>query len=219
MASTAIAQAIGYPGSSIAFAQLLSGMERSGLIEREVRGKRTYRVTLTQQGRERATAGASPRGEACGQYSALRTASVHPTQAAQHASAEEVVDYDELARRLLYQVACRLTGNQVRLSEDRQTRRPGSERQVDQLEQRVHVLETEFAQDRAARLALERQNAELRSQLERIRTNLDGESRRPLQPRAAPFVEKVDQRDIALLQRMLMERQAGGRTGNNADSA
>ena len=45
MASTALADAIGYPGSSIAFAQLLSGMEKSGLIERDIRGKRTYRIT------------------------------------------------------------------------------------------------------------------------------------------------------------------------------
>ena len=44
MASTALADAVGYPGSSVAFAQLLSGMERSGLIKREVRGKRTYRI-------------------------------------------------------------------------------------------------------------------------------------------------------------------------------
>ena len=46
MASTQLAAAIGYPGSNVAFAQLLSGMERSGLIEREVRGKRTYRISL-----------------------------------------------------------------------------------------------------------------------------------------------------------------------------
>jgi hypothetical protein len=46
MASTQLAAAVGYPGSSVAFAQLLSGMERSGLIEREVRGKRTYRIRL-----------------------------------------------------------------------------------------------------------------------------------------------------------------------------
>ena len=44
MASTQLAAAVGYPGSSVAFAQLLSGMERSGLIAREVRGKRTYRI-------------------------------------------------------------------------------------------------------------------------------------------------------------------------------
>src|SRR6201999_4419372 len=46
MASTKLAAAVGYPGSSVAFAQLLSGMERSGLIEREIRGKRTYRISL-----------------------------------------------------------------------------------------------------------------------------------------------------------------------------
>src|SRR5260370_1408227 len=44
MASAILAAEVGYPGSSIAFAQLLSGMQRSGLIEREVRGKRTYRI-------------------------------------------------------------------------------------------------------------------------------------------------------------------------------
>jgi hypothetical protein len=51
MASTVLADAVGYPGSSAAFAQLLSGMERSGLIEREIRGKRTYRITATAAGR------------------------------------------------------------------------------------------------------------------------------------------------------------------------
>ena len=49
MASTRLAEAVGYPGSSVAFAQLLSGMERDGLINREVRGKRTYRITLSAQ--------------------------------------------------------------------------------------------------------------------------------------------------------------------------
>ena len=39
-----LAAAVGYPGSSVAFAQLLTGMERAGLIERDVRGKRTYRI-------------------------------------------------------------------------------------------------------------------------------------------------------------------------------
>ena len=51
MASTVLAEAVGYPGSSAAFAQLLSGMERSGLIEREIRGKRTYRIAATAAGR------------------------------------------------------------------------------------------------------------------------------------------------------------------------
>lgn len=47
MASATLAREVGYPGSSVAFAQLLSGMERSGLIERDVRGKRTYQISAT----------------------------------------------------------------------------------------------------------------------------------------------------------------------------
>ena len=65
MASTVLAEAVGYPGSSAAFAQLLSGMERSGLIEREIRGKRTYRIAVTAAGSRRGEGSApgSRRGE------------------------------------------------------------------------------------------------------------------------------------------------------------
>jgi hypothetical protein len=62
MASTVLAEAVGYPGSSAAFAQLLSGMERSGLIEREIRGKRTYRIGVTGHN-ERDAAGSGRGGE------------------------------------------------------------------------------------------------------------------------------------------------------------
>jgi hypothetical protein len=82
MASTRLAAAVGYPGSSVAFAQLLSGMERSGLIERDVRGKRTYRIRLGSM----ASADQAAAGSAAG------------------------FDYDELARRLLAQVVRRLAG-------------------------------------------------------------------------------------------------------------
>jgi len=70
MASTQLAAAVGYPGSSVAFAQLLSGMERSGLIEREVRGKRTYRISLGP-----ARAGGGLRGSGVSAASAGSTAS------------------------------------------------------------------------------------------------------------------------------------------------
>src|SRR6516225_4446978 len=56
LASAALAKAVDYPGSSAAFAQLLSGMERDGLIEREIRGKRTYRIGLVEPGLDMAAA-------------------------------------------------------------------------------------------------------------------------------------------------------------------
>ena len=107
MASTQLAAAVGYPGSSVAFAQLLSGMERSGLIEREVRGKRTYRISL----------GSAP---AIGSGAAARAAGIPEVAMAAGvggaAGPGEVgsgigaagFDYDELARRLLIQVVRRL---------------------------------------------------------------------------------------------------------------
>jgi hypothetical protein len=94
MASTRLAEAVGYPGSSVAFAQLLSGMERDGLINREVRGKRTYRITLSAQ---RARLSAEP---VRADDSALPAVPV---------AFPVVIDYDELAdrviRRLLRRVA------------------------------------------------------------------------------------------------------------------
>jgi hypothetical protein len=88
MASTRLAAAVGYPGSSVAFAQLLSGMERSGLIEREVRGKRTYRIGL---GPEQA---ADAVARSAGPGVAAMVPAADPAD----------FDYDELARRLLVEV-------------------------------------------------------------------------------------------------------------------
>jgi len=97
MASTRLAEAVGYPGSSVAFAQLLSGMERDGLISREVRGKRTYRITLSAPVSARAVADPAPT-----QDSAARPAVPVAFPA--------VVDYDELADRVILRLLRRLAG-------------------------------------------------------------------------------------------------------------
>ncbi len=107
MASTRLSAAVGYPGSSVAFAQLLSGMERAGLIEREVRGKRTYRIGL---GSAQAL-GATDTGESCawdgagGADGAVGLAGIGMVGGAGETAG---FDYDELARRLLIQVVRRL---------------------------------------------------------------------------------------------------------------
>ncbi len=93
MASTRLAEAVGYPGSSVAFAQLLSGMERDGLISREVRGKRTYRIALSALSAQGAPGRAEPplRAEGGG-LPAFPGA----------------VDYDELADRVIIRLVRRL---------------------------------------------------------------------------------------------------------------
>jgi hypothetical protein len=96
MASTLLAREVGYPGTSIAFAQLLSGMERSGLIRREVRGKRTYRIM------------AAP-------GSAARLLSAGERKPVSRTATAAGVDYDELARRLLVQVVRELAAGRREL--------------------------------------------------------------------------------------------------------
>jgi hypothetical protein len=94
MASTKLAEAVGYPGSSVAFAQLLSGMERDGLINREVRGKRTYRITLSAPPAARLAAD-SVRADDAG-------------RAAVQVAFPAVIDYDELADRVIKRLLRRL---------------------------------------------------------------------------------------------------------------
>jgi hypothetical protein len=94
MASTRLAEAVGYPGSSVAFAQLLSGMERDGLIRREVRGKRTYRIALSAPPAARRTA------EPAAQPDAAR-----PAVAVAFAAE---ADYDELADRVIVRLLRRI---------------------------------------------------------------------------------------------------------------
>ena len=113
MASTQLAATVGYPGSSVAFAQLLSGMERSGLIEREVRGKRTYRIRLgPAHAAGLADAPRVPSGAAApGAPGAARAsgAGVADGGAGDAGNFGEAgFDYDELARRLLVQVVRQL---------------------------------------------------------------------------------------------------------------
>ena len=95
MASTRLSEAVGYPGSSVAFAQLLSGMERDGLINREVRGKRTYRITLSQPHAAR-HAPAPVRAE-----EQARTAVPVPFPGP--------ADYDELADRVIIRLLRRIS--------------------------------------------------------------------------------------------------------------
>ena len=92
MASTRLAEAVGYPGSSVAFAQLLSGMERDGLINREVRGKRTYRITLSAQ----------PARLGAEQVRADDALTAVPV------AFPAVIDYDELADRVIMRLLRRL---------------------------------------------------------------------------------------------------------------
>jgi hypothetical protein len=92
-ATAVLKDAVGYEGSPVAFIQLVTAMDKSSEIEREIRGKRTYRISGLGSG---TSAGTSPRA---------RTATAPPGSSSLSARADAGthldVDYDELARALL----------------------------------------------------------------------------------------------------------------------
>lgn len=193
MASTVLADAIGYPGSSIAFAQLLSGMQRSGLIEREVRGKRTYRISPTKAAAAAARSGAAtPRGS-------------RPPAAARDAPAAaggaEDFDYDELARRLLMQVVQRLGTTPAQGAAPAEAAEPGENAGGDpSLAKAVAGLEQKLASVRSKQRRLTEENAKLREQLRAAQESLAQAEERAS---AAQASARLDSAEATLLERLL----------------
>jgi hypothetical protein len=196
MASTRLAEAVGYPGSSVAFAQLLSGMERDGLIAREVRGKRTYRITLAD-----GAAAARPglvASLAAGPGAVPGTA-IRPGLPAisggraqldgngkrlpsPPAMASAEFDYDELARKLLVQVVRRLAATPA------------------DLQQTVAALELELATAWSRHGTLTAENVRLREEL--VRTQRDLDSARELTRKAA-VSDDLSEAEVVLLEGLL----------------
>jgi len=195
MASTRLAAAVGYPGSSVAFAQLLSGMERSGLIEREVRGKRTYRIRLGP------VAIAGPVGAGgLGGSARVPLQSAMPRVAAGAAGIAAAggipaagtagFDYDELARRLLVQVVRRLAAT------DQESSQPAPS----ELQQTVTGLEYELATAWTKHGKLAEENVRLREQLSAAQRSLAMAAERV---RKLPVSTGLDSSEVVLLQRLL----------------
>ncbi len=188
MASTRLAEAVGYPGSSVAFAQLLSGMERDGLIARDVRGKRTYRIALSgtvtpapaaRPGRANPATAAVPATAAAPDAGAGVAVTGTATETAQAVSG---LDYDELARRLLSQVIRRLATS------------------PDDLEQTVAGLERELASAWTRHGTLTAENVRLRQQLRQTQRDLDLAREHN---RGTAIAGELDQAEAVLLERLL----------------
>jgi len=184
MASTRLAEAVGYPGSSVAFAQLLSGMERDGLIAREIRGKRTYRITLAAGARAARAAARHPHA-----VPGAHPAGAHADGAASPTAFPVGFDYDELARRLLIQVVRRLAATPAGL------------------EQTVAGLERELATAWTRHGALTAENVRLREQLREAQRDL---ALAREQSRKLTVSDELDQAEVVMLERLLTPDPGGG---------
>jgi hypothetical protein len=228
MASTVLAEAVGYPGSSAAFAQLLSGMERSGLIEREIRGKRTYRIAATAMGpNERATGGPG-RGGGNAAGAGRGAAGSRRRPGAREADSEVTVaagpggqqtpagetgrpgdlmaasqppdfDYDELARRLLVQVVRRLAVSPGDGPGEPAASSAGPAPGAD-LQQTVAGLEQKLASVQSRQRRLTAENAKLREQLQAAQQSLAQAEERV---GAAQVAGQLGGPELQLLERLL----------------
>ena len=220
MASTQLAAAVGYPGSSVAFAQLLSGMERSGLIERDVRGKRTYRISLGSAGAAGmgGTLRASPvpgvgTAPGAGGVSRAPAPGINRCVSGVPGVFEDAgagvgsgigsgigaagFDYDELARRLLVQVVRRLAATEPEPAPaDRSA-----------LQETVSGLEYELATAWTRHGKLAEENVRLREQLKAAQRSLVLAAERV---RRLPASSGLDRSEVVLLQRLLTPDGADG---------
>jgi hypothetical protein len=229
MASNVLADAIGYPGSSIAFAQLLSGMERAGLIEREIRGKRTYRILPAEgaaappgaagalpaaPGRTRrpVVAGAVPERVASGRGAARARADAGGRGPVVAAKGAVDFDYDELARRLLVQVVQRLAapGQEIPLPAGAGPAGAGPAGAEEASPARtVASLEHKLASVRSRQRKLSEENARLREQLRAVQESL-AQAEEQAAARHGPG--QLDSTEVRLLDRLLSPlREKGDR--------
>ena len=133
-----------YEGTNAGFTQLIANMDRAGELAREVKGKRTYRIT--------AVSDALP--------SSADNVVDDPDDTA--------MDYDQLASALLVQIVQTLSeGNRQRGNDGSWARR-----RIERLESRINDLERELLQAKAESRTLAAERDELRLLLEHSQANL-----------------------------------------------
>jgi hypothetical protein len=143
-ATAKLREVLGYEGSQAGFTQLIANMDRAGQLTREVKGKRTYRIT------------------------AVPDAPPSSADTASDGADNAEMDYDKVASALLLQVMQTLT------ERNRQHGSDGSwaRRRIERLESRINDLERDLLQAKAESRTLAAERDELRQLLEHSQANL-----------------------------------------------
>lgn len=153
-ATSVLKQAIAYEGTDAGFTQVVAAMAKAGLLTRQIRGKRTYRITHNANGAVRSTvSGAESNGQG-------------------------LLDYDELAAALLAQ-ATRAAAAPTDTSESASWAR----RRLEQLETRNTSLLRDVARANAEAEAVAAERDMLQTQLEAAQHNLSLLTDRLQEPR------------------------------------
>jgi hypothetical protein len=193
-ATSVLKKAIAYEGTDAGFTQVVAAMAKAGLLNRQIRGKRTYRISNNANG--------GVRGAVAGAGS--DTGSGH----------EGPMDYDELAAALLAQVT-RAAAAPTDTSESASWAR----RRLEQLEARNAALQRDVARANAEAESVAAERDILQTQLEAAQHNLSlltdrlQEPRRPQGGRAA---ERLGPDEQTLLNQLRHRRPARATSSERA---
>jgi len=154
-ATSLLKDGVGYEGSDTGFTQLVSAMAKSGALLREVRGKRTYRISLSSNN----TPGGVP-------------------SSPREDLGDGLMDYDELAAALLARVTRILSA-----PSDASDSASWARRRLEQLESRNTALQRDMARAKAELDAAIIERDALHGQLEAAQHNLSLLTERLGEPR------------------------------------
>jgi hypothetical protein len=163
-ATSVLKKAIGYEGTDAGFTQVVAAMAKAGLLNRQIRGKRTYRITNSANNGRSAGAGNGTDGEG-------------------------PMDYDELAAALLAQVT-RAAAAPTDVSESATWAR----RRLEQLEARNAALQRDVARANAETESIAAERDILQTQLEAAQHNLSLLTERLQEPRRPPHQGRAAER-------------------------
>ncbi len=188
-ATSVLKKAIGYEGTDAGFTQVVAAMAKAGLLNRQIRGKRTYRISNSANNGRSTVSGNGADGEG-------------------------PMDYDELAAALLAQVT-RAAAAPTDVSESATWAR----RRLEQLEARNAALQRDVARANAETESIAAERDILQTQLDAAQHNLSllterlQEPRRPHQGRAA---ERLGPDEQTLLNQLRHRRPARATSSERA---
>lgn len=192
-ATSRLKDAVGYAGGDAGFIRIVSLLAEAGDIEREVRGKRTYRISVTEKG-----------GASVSPPSSRPTppfVPAPPVSLAGSATPGDDLDYDELAAALLSRVARTLSA--VESAGNGGDQAAWARRRMDQLEAKVVSLQRDLARAKADVQSVTAEREALREQLDAATRNLDVLTERlGSRPPANRAADRLDSDDQALLYRL-----------------
>ena len=200
-ATSQLKEAVGYAGGDAGFIRIVSLMSESGEVLREVRGKRTYRIAISDE--------AAATVARHGPTTVVPAARADVEGAAGQTSVADVtdeLDYDELAAALLVRAARALANAE---NDDRGTdQATWARRRMDQLEAKVVTLHRDLARAKADVQAVTEERDALRGQLEAASHNIDVLTERIGTRQAPPRVaERLDSEEQALLYNLRRPRR------------